>query len=310
MPPSENDGRSSANEKVDPPVRTPPPVDGDDEPIPQRWLRVICLLAILVAAGSMAAVAMRAGLDNYTRGSTFYLILGVCVVLGVLLAGVARIGKSLPPKSKYSGGAPGSDQNKPWLELLKLEYEKGADRYENIYKAIWLNFSYSVAVGAAILTFAAAKLRLDLLQFLALSPVVFWFVATFIPMNYYGELTRARLRQIEADINAVFFGDSGLGFRHFTKFAAARAFWRVGDVVHLTGGLIGLYWIWQLASVLTVSHREKPLVLPAAPTVIRTTTAAAASLVPHAITARVHTRDDVTTCVLFSLSSRRRDEAA
>lgn len=34
------------------------------------------------------------------------------------------------------------DQTAKWFELLKLEYEKAADRYENIYKAIWQNFSY------------------------------------------------------------------------------------------------------------------------------------------------------------------------
>lgn len=39
--------------------------------------------------------------------------------------------------------------------LFKLEYEQAAERYENIYKAIWQIFSYMGILAAGILTFGS-----------------------------------------------------------------------------------------------------------------------------------------------------------
>lgn len=47
------------------------------------------------------------------------------------------------------------DPNKKTYELLIKEYEIGAIRYENIYKAIWQNFSYMSFLSAGILILAA-----------------------------------------------------------------------------------------------------------------------------------------------------------
>jgi hypothetical protein len=35
----------------------------------------------------------------------------------------------------------GKVQNDPALELYKMEYKRAAIRYDNIYKALWANFS-------------------------------------------------------------------------------------------------------------------------------------------------------------------------
>lgn len=275
---------------------TSPPVQDESTLYPQaadlglntsaRWGRAAILLGAIAVVAIGTAIAVGRGIRGVGQGTMFFVLLAVALLLAAVLFAAARIGvnKKSPSDATRIPNPPAADREKQWFDLLKLEYEKGAERYENIYKAIWLNFSYSVAVGAAILTFAASKLRLDLLQFASLSPVVFWFVATFIPMNYYGELTRARLRNIERDFNELFFFDArsgkpnagkpyDLGFHHFAKFADARSFWRVGDVVQLTGGLVGLYWLWELASVLTLRQPNQPLVLP------QTTSAATAGLV-------------------------------
>jgi hypothetical protein len=43
---------------------------------------------------------------------------------------------------------PNSDTS---FELLKLEYEKAAERYENVYRAMWQNFSYLSLISAGTL---------------------------------------------------------------------------------------------------------------------------------------------------------------
>lgn len=232
-------------------------------------------IGVLLLAVVLAALGVVWGTEHEFRPqekqAVFYWILGTLLAIGLVLFTTARMGpKVATKKAIQEPDLPITKPHDKWFELLKLEYEKGADRYENIYRAVWQNFSYSVAVGAAILTFAATKLRMDFLAFVALSPVVFWFVATFIPMNRYGELTRARLRSIERDLNLIFFSSkeaqaNHLGFSHFTKFASARSLWRVGDVVHFTGALVGLFWIWLLAGVLTLRDEKHPLILPPQP---------------------------------------------
>jgi hypothetical protein len=289
------------------------PSKGEDEvQVRHVWARRLVLFGAIAGTVGVATLAQDS-LGKLSHKEGFWWLLGFFIAVGVLLRVAAVLGRPnsddqrpqpptvpaaehSPPTAKPPTNPPPVESvekvqplgaresrvpNPPlpnrrdnWFELLKLEYDKGADRYENIYKAVWQNFSYSVAVGAALLTFGAGKLRLDLLQFAAMSPVVFWFVATFIPMNFYGELTRARLRTIERDFNEVFFYNAregtesrgkafDLGFRHFTTFASARSLWRVGDVVQYTGALVGLYWIWVLASVLT--DRTTPLIVPQPP---------------------------------------------
>ena len=89
--------------------------------------------------------------------------------------------------------------------LFKLEYEQAAERYENIYKAIWQIFSYMSILAAGILTFGSRRssLPIQVTAFIALIPLVFWFLAIYIPMNRYGEDQGKHLADMENGINDI-----------------------------------------------------------------------------------------------------------
>lgn len=104
------------------------------------------------------------------------------------------------------------------LELFKLEYERAAERYENIYRAIWQNFYYMAVLAGGIIAFGPREaFPLALLAAVALVPLVVWFWATFLPMDRYGQLTRARLAFIEHILNKTFLekelGDDWLEYK-------------------------------------------------------------------------------------------------
>jgi hypothetical protein len=114
------------------------------------------------------------------------------------------------------------------LELYKLEYERCATRYEDIYKAMWTNFSYLAVVAGAILTFGGTRLNPELTALISCLPLVFWFWATFLPLDRYGNKAALRLKAIEAIVNNKFnlkndpneFGDVGLD--HYSGFYNLR----------------------------------------------------------------------------------------
>jgi len=117
-----------------------------------------------------------------------------------------------------------NDDEKTRLEFWKIEYEKGAERYENIYKALWQNFQYLALVSAAILTFGKDSLPAGMIMLLAGLPVLFWFVAQYIPMDRYGVAARDRLAEIEHEFNDYFAKNSANSkiipeFRHYTEFS-------------------------------------------------------------------------------------------
>ena len=103
-------------------------------------------------------------------------------------------------------------QNK--IELIKLEYETLAGRYENIYKAIWQNFSFVSIVAAGILTFASNALQTWAAIFLAGLPFVFWYLGQFVPLDRYGQDARKDLGKIEKKLNKLVPGAQMSG-RHF-----------------------------------------------------------------------------------------------
>ncbi|MEW6208173.1 MAG: hypothetical protein AB1631_07385 [Acidobacteriota bacterium] len=94
-----------------------------------------------------------------------------------------------------------SNGSDPILELSKMEYEKGATRYEDIYKASWTNFSYLAAVSGAILAFGGDKFGLVGAGILASVPLLFWYWATFEPLNEYGDKVVDELKNIEERLN-------------------------------------------------------------------------------------------------------------
>lgn len=104
-------------------------------------------------------------------------------------------------------------------DLYKVEYEQAAERYENIYKAVWTNFSYMSLVAGGILTFGGNILGDPVFTaFLACIPLLFWYVVTFVPMNTYGDRAVERLAQIEALVNDKY----GTRLDHFSSFNRRR----------------------------------------------------------------------------------------
>jgi len=103
----------------------------------------------------------------------------------------------------YSGGE--EDKTRLRFDVYKLEYEKCADRYENIYKGIWQNFSYMAALSAGIASFGEKTLG-PWLWFAALAPLVFWYFATYLPMDSYARQARSRAGKIENVLNELFLG--------------------------------------------------------------------------------------------------------
>src|SRR5256885_12536802 len=89
----------------------------------------------------------------------------------------------------------------PALELYKLEYERCTIRYEEIYKALWTNFSYLAVVAGAILTFGGDRFPIELSVLLACTPLIFWFWSNFVPLNEYGDKVEERLSWIEQIVN-------------------------------------------------------------------------------------------------------------
>ncbi len=140
----------------------------------------------------------------------------------------------------------------PAIELYKLEYEKGAERYQDIYKSVWANFNYLVLLSGGILAFSSnfKVLPAWLTPVLAVLPLLYWYVAVFKPGNRYGDQVVERLSLVEKILNIKYGHELGVtlgspphstgsapdpkeddyGLRHFTLYhdrnlspAAARA---------------------------------------------------------------------------------------
>ncbi len=116
-----------------------------------------------------------------------------------------------PPNPTGGASGPGSD---PGLDLYKLEYERAAIRYNDIYVAIWQIFSYMSVIAGGILTFGGDHFHKNLLLFLVSLPLVFWFWAVFLPHDRYGENCLASLKRMEADINSRY----GIHLAHYSDF--------------------------------------------------------------------------------------------
>lgn len=104
------------------------------------------------------------------------------------------------------------------LQLYKMEYERAAERYQNIYKAVWENFSYIAVISGAILTFGSTKLDYNHAALIACVPLIFWFWSTFTPLDIYGDGVNKRLKRIEEILNGVY----KVELDHFTKYYETR----------------------------------------------------------------------------------------
>ena len=107
------------------------------------------------------------------------------------------------------------------LRLYTIEYQKAAERYDHIYRSMWLIFSYLTAVGAGFLAFGSDIFEPHALIAIAAIPVLFWFWTTYLPLDRYGNRTVKRLAEIECLLNHDFHTQ----MNHFTNFAHPLGLW-------------------------------------------------------------------------------------
>jgi hypothetical protein len=111
------------------------------------------------------------------------------------------------------------------VEIYKMEYEKAAQRYNDLYDSAWTNFSYMALVAGGLLTFGGARFVTPLTALLACLPLLFWWIATFEPLNRYGDMVQKELGEIEKALNALciskdFPKEAQKGLTHFQNFAS------------------------------------------------------------------------------------------
>jgi hypothetical protein len=168
--------------------------------------------------------------------------------------------------------SPQAIQDQQKFEFYKLEYERATIRYENIYNAMWQIFQYMAAISGALLAFGGDRIEQHWLAVLVCLPLTFWFFATYLPLDRYGNNALAHLKKLEASLN----GDYKTNLSHFSDFDARRKeaplgrvkTWMVIMVVALfltigsnlcTAIRNGTSWIRQTKSevkIITVSTEE------------------------------------------------------
>lgn len=88
------------------------------------------------------------------------------------------------------------------FELYKLEYTTGVQRYEDIYKSLWTIFNYMAILAGGILAFGKGSgASHNLIIAIACVPLLFWFWATYLPLDSYGKLVEKRMKAIEELFN-------------------------------------------------------------------------------------------------------------
>jgi hypothetical protein len=106
------------------------------------------------------------------------------------------------------------DPKEQAFQLYKLEYEKAAERYDNIYRSIWTIFSYMTAIAGGIFAFGPGKIEHHALICVAFAPLLFWLFTTYLPLDRYGTKVIKRLGQIEGILNKEF----GVELNHFKEY--------------------------------------------------------------------------------------------
>jgi hypothetical protein len=151
------------------------------------------------------------------------------------------------------------------IDLYKLEYERALERYNNLYNSAWTNFSYMVLVAGGIVTFGGQRFIGSLTIFLACVPLLFWFIATFVPLDRYGRQVEERIVEIEDSLLTIGVFEhlkcpANQGLQHFKKFSKRRkkrkeiqpseagysakedeerkTYWRVRNVVWIAAGVL------------------------------------------------------------------------
>jgi hypothetical protein len=145
------------------------------------------------------------------------------------------------------GATSGTAQRDLKFELYKLEYERAAIRYNDIYQALWQIFSYMSAISGALLAFGGDRFQENLFWFLTCSPLVFWFWGTYEPLNRYGTNCGERLGAIEEDLNKT-YGTHMDHYRGFDRRTTTGVGFKRHRVRHIVGPIflvLTLFWGYQ-----------------------------------------------------------------
>ncbi len=133
-------------------------------------------------------------------------------------------------KQKLISAENGGDSvHKEAIEIYKMEYERCAQRYNDLYNAAWTNFSYMALVAGGILSFGGSRFVTPFTALLACLPLLFWWLATFEPLNRYGDHVETQILKIEKALNALSISqlkgvaeEARKGLTHFEDFAKMR----------------------------------------------------------------------------------------
>ena len=98
------------------------------------------------------------------------------------------------------------------FQAYLVEYRECVESYRHTYATIWQAGVFSAAIAAAIISFTDKG---DLFRVFAPTPLIFWYLGIFTPMNRYGELRNERLIEIEDLLNK---NIPSLKMNHFTKY--------------------------------------------------------------------------------------------
>ncbi len=131
------------------------------------------------------------------------------------------------------------------FELYKLEYERAAIRYEDLYQAVWQIFSYMTAVSGALLAFGGDRFQENLFWLLASAPLVYWFIGTYIPLDAYGKDVGTRLAEIEKQLNT----DYGVSLSQYQSFERRTT---KGGRKHLHVSHRVSHVVWPVFGILTI----------------------------------------------------------
>lgn len=140
------------------------------------------------------------------------------------------------------------------LDWFKLEYERSAQRYNDLYVNIWTIFNYMAVVAGALMSFSGLPIDLKILA--ATIPLTFWYRATYKPLDRYGDALAHRLGEIEEAVEALAFADPGIPdaqtphhFRGFVQFREKNRKHRVRSVMRWSA------WVVLMIDVLVVGAR-------------------------------------------------------
>lgn len=113
--------------------------------------------------------------------------------------------ESDPKEYNASTSALEISERESQVQFLIKGYDLSATRYENLYKAVWTNFSYLAALSGGLLVFGANRLDTVFALLIACVPLLFWYRASFEPLDRYGDDVGFSLSELEKRINALAF---------------------------------------------------------------------------------------------------------